>query len=298
MDFSRIKMARSPMGWRGVLAMTDVPSPSSSLNCRMMERSSYLAQQIIHYPFLIQAREYLKIHKVFHPIALINKSVEEGPTELIELKNDEEIKRFQEKALNQDMISIIYLGKELRTDFFSPEAKGGNQFLMMDTHGYNTPSHGMVWSYRVNGDEIKFNPYPIRRPIHYSIIWQPIAWEVLEFSSNIQPVWMAAIEIEGDTNITLAVCENLDGEPEIKIVFRTPWSTERAEVHRISLPTAEEGIERLKKIYNKALDSASHEGVGKLIFNYEKTWELDENPFEIKNQIRRADFWETYSTNR
>lgn len=288
MRYSRAKMASRRMGHRGILGM--LAGKADGEKPRLVsERASQLAQRLIHAPIFDKACRHFAEHGTFRPIALMQERPEEDPIEHILLDEPDAFKRMMFKARKKDVVSIIRIGGEAQNQLF------------METHVYNAPSHSRLIHFERKNGKVEFQGPEVWQGLSTvaPVIWQPIYWPIIRsVPGALQPRWVAALEIENDLNITFSVSENMDGAPFVEAAFRKPWGIEAADVRRYPADTAEEGIELLKQKYQTALEATANPGVGKLLFNEEFAWGIEETSHIAIHQLRMAELWKTYQVIR
>lgn len=287
MKYARAKMASRGMGHRGIIAMLGGKEHPGRADL-VAERSSELAQRLVHAPLFEKAQRLFEKRRDFPPQALFNYRPEDGRIENFSISTDSDLLRLKTQALKYDLVSVVTIDQIANR-------------LFMDTHVYNSPSHRRVASYSIKNREVVWEKdwFAPQREAPASLIWQPLDWSiVVNEPGNIQPRWVGVLEVEDDINITFAVCEDMDGPPLIKTSFRDIMSVNPAKLVTHELGSAEEGIELLRGQFNDVLGRVSEPGVGKLIFNQEFSWDLDANPHAISHALRTAEFWKIYETVR
>lgn len=289
----RAKLANRPSGERAVILLHHGKASQESQSL-IIERASQIGQRIVHYPHLSRAAALIRDGGSVKSFAVIDHHAEMDSILLsLDFPDQAEAETtLREKALRPDMVSRIFEGDaSLR-----PARNGKVSTVVMETHVYNAPSFVQAIAFK-RKEPNSFQPVPLADAAKHRIpswIWQPIDWSVIEIRENIQPVWVAALEIEHDINITYCVCEDLEGAPIVQASFRTPWSSAKPKVKKFHPATAEEGVAKLKKHFEKSVASSQEKDVGRLVFQQEFAWDLAASPTQILSELRTAQLWETY----
>lgn len=300
--YSRVKLSQRQQGQRGVMLMGR-NDQTPEFERKVAARSSELAQRLIHEGHYLKAKQVYEEEGELMPAFFVNRSPEDGNTESFPIDDDREGKfQLRYKALNQDVVSVIWAINQ--PDAIDAIALPGETqaWLAIETHIYNAPSH--VRAIRVNTAKNNEKVFGQELPLFNDIvveplIYQPIYWPII-FSKHgsIQPRYVAALELEKEININLAVCDNMDGAPFILAAERKPWSIEKAKIKKYSFDSAEEGIEVFRAKYKEALEIVNQSESSKLIFAQELEWGLEEDPTLIMYQLRNAELWQKFAEHR
>lgn len=101
---------------------------------------------------------------------------------------------------------------------------------------------------------------------------QPIAWEIIPFVPGvIYPRYVGTIMVPGALNVTLAVCENMDGDPLVRSISRMPTNPMEYALKSYPITDSEEAVEQMKgklaALREQLSDQVSH--------SIERSWDLD-----------------------
>jgi len=107
---------------------------------------------------------------------------------------------------------------------------------------------------------------------------QPMAWEIIPFADGrIFPRYVAALTVPGQLNVTIAVCEDMEGAPIVSSYRRDPASPLDYQVKRYEFGDSDEAVTEMKEKF-----ASLKEGIGAAATGIvERSWDLDVDIAEI-----------------
>jgi hypothetical protein len=101
---------------------------------------------------------------------------------------------------------------------------------------------------------------------------QPIAWGIIPFhQDHIYPRYVAVFSDPGSVNITLSVCEDMDGSPIVQSCRVDPSDPTDKEIKRYDIADSDQAITEMQQKFQNILEQLKSPSA----LSFEMEWDLD-----------------------